>query len=140
MKYWLISIGIALAIIAILITYIAYNNMPDLIAENKQLRADNRHLQQEINDLSFQYTALKLNYYDMELDLYGARLEVVQLKARDRGYDKLVELIEIISLKSLDYINTLQIRLMEVNDDYGYPKFIYRDILMEIITEGIKEE
>jgi hypothetical protein len=130
----ILIIGLTI-IIAILITYIAYNNMPDLVAENKELRADNRVLQQEVNDLSFQYTTAKLANDGLRLDMADRELEIISLQAHKMAYEDMTTLLEY----SLSYINVLQIRLQQAGD-YGYPEFIVRAVVRDIITEGIKEE
>jgi len=67
MKQWIkILIAGLMIICIILIVYIASYNIPDLVAENRQLRADNITLKNKLNDLSFKYTALKLYYENYE--------------------------------------------------------------------------
>jgi len=121
-------------IIAILITYIAYNNIPDLVAENRQLRADNITLKNKLYDLSFKYTVSQLANKQLRLDIADAKLDITALQVHEQAYDDMIEMFEY----SLTYINYLQIRFETMHNDYGYPKFVIRRLMNEIIAEGVE--
>jgi hypothetical protein len=133
MKQWIkILIAGLMIICIILIVYIASYNIPDLIAENKELRADNRVLQQEVNDLSFQYTTAKLANDGLRLDMADRELEIISLQAHKMAYEDMTTLLEY----SLTYINYLQMRMGQ--NGIEYPTFIVRAVVRDIIMEGIE--
>lgn len=129
--FW-ITIIILFIFILILGGYIFHNNIPARSRELRALRQEVGLQQQKIDDLSFQLGASKLANNQLRLDIADRDLEITRLEAHELAYSDMVDIFKY----SLTYINYLQLRMTE----YGvsFPGFIVRDIMREIIIEGIE--
>ena len=125
MKYYRISIAVALITIFILVGYIFYQDTPARTKQLKALQSNNQLLQQEVDDLSFKHNVSLLGNKQL-------RDEISLLRTYEEAYPDMIDILTY----SLTYINYLQMRMGEV--DMAYPEFIVRAVLQDLIAEGIE--
>ena len=128
---WIIIIVLAL-LLAFTITYISLS--PLMVKDIRELKADNRVLQQKVNNLSFQYETSRYANKRLRLEVADKDLDIIRLEAEGKAYGDMISILEY----SLTYINMLQLRLSDMHGDYGYPKFIVRSVVRDLIMEGME--
>ena len=129
---WIVIIFLA-ALLAFSISYIAFYDMPGMVKEIKGLKTEVKAQGEMLKDQNFDLTALSIKNQHLRLDIAELELEIMTLRAEGMAYDDMISILEY----CITYIHYLQVRMQENN--INYPEFIIKNILDELIVEGVSE-